>query len=84
MIDDYDNLPLGITHDVMIESGGLVYILMILGQPEYNGTTVVGVALISNGLNETTSPAAILQGMYNTSTVSKGLGMRLVQYITLQ
>ena len=66
MIEDVSDLPPGITRDVLIEGGGLVYTLRILGRPEYNTTTVVCVALISNGLNETTSPAAILQGMYTT------------------
>ena len=66
MIEDVSNLPPGITRDLTIEGGDVVYILRILGRLEYNTTKVVGVALISNGLNETTSPAAILQGMYNT------------------
>ena len=66
MIEDDNDLPPGITRDLTIEGGRVVYILKILGRLEYNGTKIVGVALISKGLNETTSPAAILQGMYTT------------------
>ena len=61
---DNNNIPLAITPDNMREGGGLVYILSIIGRPEYNGTKVVGVAKFFNGLSDDeTFPAAILQGM---------------------
>ena len=63
MINNND-LPLGITPGSITEGGVLVYTLSIIGQPEYNGTTVVGVAKFFNGLSDDESfPAAILQGM---------------------
>ena len=66
MIDKY-NLPLEITPGEYGEGsgpGGYVYFLTIIGRPQYNGTTVVGVATLFNGLSDDESfPAAILQGM---------------------
>ena len=41
-----------------------VYILTIIGRPEYNRTEVVGVARFDDGLpDETTNPVAMLIGM---------------------
>ena len=53
--------PPDITLDIDSES---VYILTIIGRPEYNGTEVVGVAMFDDGSpDETTNPEAVLIGI---------------------
>lgn len=56
--------PPGVIPGIDVENGSLVYTLTVMGQPEYNGTVVVGVArFFSPDIQDQETPNATLQGM---------------------